>query len=433
MTIEKKQDRRAFLAGTAGIMAGFSARMVFGSEKKSKKVKIVLRSSWQMVNIGDIAHTAGVIALLEKYIPEAEVTLWPSQSYLPEVGAMEQARFPKLRIMKGSISPDGKRVNNPDLARALDQCDFILHGSGPSFVAARDIDAAVKRTGKPFGIYCITWAGENGTNGDLMDRSQFIFFRDTVSLAAAKKAGISSPVMEFGPDGAFAFDIVNEKKADLYLKSCGLEPGKFACVIPRYRFTPYWNIHNRKMTDKDIWKAEVNKKLKEHDHKPIRDAVIETVRNLGLKVLLCPEDQSQMAIGREMIYDKLPEDVKKKVVWRPDYWITDEAVAVYRRSVGLFGLEMHSPIMCIGNGIPALVGRFKQQTSKGIMWKDIGLDDWLFDLDQEEEIPKIVPAVLKMLSDKDYAMENVRKAQKIVHQRQQASMNVLRKSLGLDS
>jgi len=40
--------------------------------------RIVLRSSWQTVNIGDIGRTPGVLALLEKYLPEAEVRLWPS-------------------------------------------------------------------------------------------------------------------------------------------------------------------------------------------------------------------------------------------------------------------------------------------------------------------------------------------------------------------
>jgi hypothetical protein len=31
------------------------------------------------VNIGDIAHTPGVLALLEKHLPEVEVRLWPSK------------------------------------------------------------------------------------------------------------------------------------------------------------------------------------------------------------------------------------------------------------------------------------------------------------------------------------------------------------------
>jgi hypothetical protein len=39
-------------------------------------------------------------------------------------------------------------------------------------------------------------------------------------------------------------------------------------------------------------------------------------RQTGLKVLVCPEDRSQMAVGKEMLYEPLPEDVKKKVVWR---------------------------------------------------------------------------------------------------------------------
>ena len=46
--------------------------------------------------------------------------------------------------------------------------------------------------------------------------------------------------------------------------------------------------------------------------------------------------------------------VKKKVVWRDRYWLTDEALSTYVRGAGLFGNEMHSPIMCIGNGVPAL-------------------------------------------------------------------------------
>ncbi|MEX0819126.1 MAG: hypothetical protein WD070_06025 [Pirellulaceae bacterium] len=31
--------------------------------------------------------------------------------------------------------------------------------------------------------------------------------------------------------------------------------------------------------------------------------------------------------------------------WRPDYWLTGKAISTYVRSAGLFGNEMHSPIM----------------------------------------------------------------------------------------
>jgi hypothetical protein len=87
----------------------------------------------------------------------------------------------------------------------------------------------------------------------------------------------------------------------------------------------------------------------------------------GFKVLLCPEDMTQVAVGKEMFRDKLPDDVRKRVVWRDTFWLTDEALSVYVRSAGLFGSEMHSPIMAVGNGVPAIVCRLKEQTSKGFM------------------------------------------------------------------
>ena len=105
-----------------------------------------------------------------------------------------------------------------------------------------------------------------------------------------------------------------------------------------------------------------------------------------MKVLVCPEDSTQMETGKELLVDPLPADVKANVVWRENFWLTDEAISTYVRSAGLFGSEMHSPIMCIGNGIPAIVCRFAEQTTKGFMWRDIGLGDWLFDLDKEEEL-----------------------------------------------
>ena len=148
-----------------------------------------------------------------------------------------------------------------------------------------------------------------------------------------------------------------------------------------------------------------------------------------MKVLIVPEDETQVAIGKEMLYDPLPEAIKSRVVWRNRYWLTDEAISTYKLSAGIFGNEMHSPIMCVGNGIPAIVCRFKEQTSKGIMWRDIGLGDWLFDLDVEKEIEGIVPAVLGMAQNPQKAKEKVKKAKQIVEKRQMETMKVLKMEL----
>ena len=117
------------------------------------------------------------------------------------------------------------------------------------------------------------------------------------------------------------------------------------------------------------------------------------------------------------------------MVWREKFWLTDEALSTYVRSAGLFGSEMHSPIMAVGNGVPAIVCRFKEQTSKGFMWRDIGLGDWLFDLDQPADHERIVPAVLDMATNREAALARVAKAKAFVEKRQRETMAELQSRL----
>ncbi len=416
-------NRRHFLTTTlASAFASLPAA-------EGRPRRIILRSSWQTVNIGDIAHTPGVLALLEKHLPDVEVRLWPSKV---DNGVEEllMARFPKLTIIKGA---DG-------LKSAFSECDFLLHGSGASLVAEKDVVKWSKETGKPYGIYGITLPlqGSGSTKPtsessmsrtiQVLGEAKFVFFRDSVSLGLAKEKGCTCPIMEFGPDGAFGTDLRDDEKAVAFLKGHDLEEGRFLCCIPRYRYTPYWVIPEKKAAF-DETKNKRNMEMREHDLAPLRQAIVEVIRQTDLKVLICPEDRTQMAIGKEMLYDKLPDDVKAKAVWRPDYWLTGEAISTYVRSAGLFGAEMHSPIMCIGNGIPAIVCRWAEQTSKGFMWRDIGLDEWLFDLDKEDELQRVVPTVLAMAKAPAAARAKAAKAREFVLKRQKETMEVVGKSI----
>ena len=394
---------------------------ITATKQIEKKKKILLRSSWQSINIGDIAHTPGVLVLLGRYLPEAEVRLWAMDTDT-SVKNMLQKRFPTLQIIDNH---DTVAIN-----AAFEECDFLLHGSGPSLVASKDVETWINKTGKSFGVYGITLAEELMDERiiRILNQSKFVFFRDTVSLEMAKKKGIKAPVMDFAPDGAFACDLRNEKQALKFMLENGLKEGKFLCVIPKYRRTPYWQIPTTsRKYDESIDKR--NQLMKEHDLKPYRDAIIEIVRKTNFKVLICPEDVTQVLLGKEMLYDLLPEDVKRNVVWRNRFWLTDEALSVYVRSAGLFGLEQNSPIMCIGNGIPALVGRFKEQTSKGYMWYNIGLEDWFFDSDNEEQMDRLIPTVISLVNDRKGAKKKTLKAKTFVEKKQKESMKILENSL----
>lgn len=410
-------NRRHFLTSSlAALLSPIAAQ-------QGRAPRLVLRSSWQTVNIGDIAHTPGVLALLEKHLPHVEVRLWPSKVD-NGVEEMLMKRFPKLIILKGT-----------DVKKAFEECDFLLHGSGPSLVAEKDVVKWAKETGKPYGVYGITLPIQSSTSTkpasdssvsktiEVLSGGKFAFFRDSVSLGVAKERGCTCPIMEFGPDGAFATDLRDDEKAIAFLKEHGLEEGKFLCCIGRLRFSEYWKMKPGVKFDET--KHTRNEAMKEHDLAPLRQAIIAVVQQTDMKVLLCPEDSSQMEVNKVNFYDKLPEDVKAKVVWRPNYWLTGEALSTYVRSAGLFGAEMHSPIMCIGNGIPAIVCRWKEQTSKGLMWRDIGLGEWLFDLDNEAEISGVVPAVLALAKDPAAAKIKAAKGQAVVHERQRATMAIV--------
>jgi Polysaccharide pyruvyl transferase len=415
------QTRRDFIKQTPALMGLLMGIPTLLEAKTGVKKRILLRSSWQTINIGDIAHTPGVITLIEKYLPDVEVRLWAGD-VRDGVEAMIKRRFPNLVIIKSS--------DTALLKMAFQECDFLLHGSGPYLVAPNDVAKWQKETGKPYGVYGITLNEDKATPDviELLNKSQFVYFRDSFSLNYSQKKGVKCPIMAFGPDGAFGTDLRNDPPALEFMQKNGLEEGKFLCVIPKYRTTPHWKIPNKNAAFNE--KAnDRNEAMKEHDHKAFREAIIKVVRETPMKVLICPEDVTQVALGKEILYDPLPEDVKQKVVWRSTFWLTDEALSVYVRSAGLFGNEQHSPIMCIANGIPAIVCRYKEQTSKGIMWRDIGLGDWLFDLDIEKEIEGIVPAVLAIAKNPKAAKKKALKAKKFVEKQQKETMRVLKLKL----
>jgi len=418
-------NRRTFIKDTPLLMG-----LVLGALERTSAAPdkvIILRSSWQTVNIGDIGHTPGVLTLLERHIPQAEVRLWPSDVG-DGVEEMLAKRFPKVKIIK----------TEEDRQKAMQEGDFMLHGSGPSLVARKDLDLWRKQTGKPFGIYGITFPGgyvfkeQEGKfdplDIELMNQAKFCYFRDSVSFEFAKKNGLTCKVTGFSPDGAFAVDLRNDAPAIAFLKEHNLKDGEFVCVIPQYRFTPWWELKS-KNRPVDKAKEAYNDKMKEQDNKPIREAIIAVVRQTTKKVLIVPENETQVRIGKEMLYDPLPDDVKKKVVWRDTYWLTDEAISTYVRSAGLFGIEMHSPIMCVANGIPAIVCRFREQTSKGFMWRDIGLGEWFFDLDSPADVARITPAVLDMIRNPEKAQAKVKKAMNLVDSIFTKTMGVLKENV----
>ncbi|MGV3719955.1 MAG: polysaccharide pyruvyl transferase family protein [Actinomycetota bacterium] len=395
-------DRRSVLQGIAGGAAALFSAEAWAAERPRH---LLLRSSWQTVNIGDIAHTPGMLALLERHLPDTVVTLWPNKLSAP-VEAMLRQRFPKLRVAASAEAQ----------TKALKECDFALHGSGPGLVGWREMERW-RATGKPYGFGGVTLSdAELKDRRELLAGAAFLFCRDTLSLEALKASGIAVRIAEFGPDATFHLDLRDDPRAAAFREAHGLRPKEFACFVPRLRWTPYWKEGRKYDPAEQARREAENERFRDVDHAKLRAAIVAWVRETGLKALLCPEMTYAVELLRPLLFDPLPEDVKPKVVVRHDYWLTDEAASTYASAAAVVSLEMHSPIIALANGTPAIHVRQPTDTRKGQMWRDVGLGEWLFEVDPSTG-DQIAAKLLAIRRNKKRSQELVEKARARVAER----------------
>jgi hypothetical protein len=217
---------------------------------------------------------------------------------------------------------------------------------------------------------------------ELLSHAAFVFCRETLTRDYLRRQGVRSPVIELGPDATFALSLQDDSRAADYLRGAQLADGRFICVIPRLRYTPYHTIAGTPATDSDRAKDAVNARTADRDHAKFRDLIVAWVRNTGFKVLACPEMAYQVPVAKEQLVDPLPADVKRNVVWRDSYWQPSEAASVYTRALAVVSFECHSPIISLTNGTPAIYVRQPTDTIKGQMYHDIGASAWTCEVDE---------------------------------------------------
>ncbi len=382
---------------------------VIAARAQAPTRRILLRSSWQSVNIGDIGHTPGVLALLEKYFPEAHITLWPGKLGHGSRELLAKG-YPRVTIAEGTLDAQNLPTT-PALRQAWNEADLYLSGSGSGFPASQHAVAFRKATGKPVGVFGVSTdpisglgegrEPEGGTliqlrekalklpnthlRADLrfiIDQSAFFFCRDSISRDYLKAQGVKTPILEFGPDAQLGMTLRDDAKAQAWLAQHGLAPGKFICVIPRLRYTPYYRVNNVPRVPSDDLKDAINQRTTEQDHRKLRDMIVSYVKATGHKVMACAEMTYQVEMAKEVLVDPLPADVKEKVVWRDTYWLPDEAASVYAQAQAVISVECHSPLIALHNGTPAFYVRQPTDTCKGQMYRDFGADNWFFEVDE---------------------------------------------------
>ena len=375
-------NRRDFINQTNLLSAGIFLAPITSLVNNKTNPTILLVSGWQDVNIGDIAHTPGLLHILETFIPKATVILW-KRSVGEEVKKLLNKNFPNVTIVYGGVNQE-KDVENPEIMEAFKKADLMIHGSGPSLVGGDNLASWIKHTNKPFGVFGTTLENPSKYHQDILQKASFIYTRETKSIEHLKKAGINGEHIQFTPDATFFMNIRDDKKGFAFLEAKGLTDKKFICVVPRLRYTPYhkFNANNNGWSAEKIKQVEeTNEKYKEIDHAKLREAMIAWVRETGNKVLICPEMTYEVDIMDELLIHPLPEDVKPFIVKR-SYWLPDEAASIYSKAHTILSFECHSPIIAAANGTPCFYLRQPEDTIKGQMYYDLGFNDWVFEMDQ---------------------------------------------------
>ena len=378
-----------------------------------KKLKILLRDFRTVVkngevvnfNIGTTAHGPGAAAMLRKFLPECEIRVWASAPLSAPLQRMMARRFPDIKIVSGSLA------DSPEVQAAARWCDLLLPGPGTSIPTVGDVNDFVRFSSKPFGA-----AGIGYVPDDLkkIPSPGFLFFRDNAALAAAQRDGLKVPT-GFVPDGAFVFDAADDAGAEKFMGHHGLEKGRFVCCLPRYRKTPFWEFCPERPVRTDF--VDYNRSMVEQDMTPLVEAACRVVREKRWKVLLSPETEPATRLCQNELFSMFPEDVKPFIAVPENFWEADLALGVYRQSRGLFGTEMHSQVMAIGSGLPAMVCRTKEFGSKSQMWNDIGLGDWLFDFDSAADRERFPEAVMQMFTQEERTRQLVEQARTILSER----------------
>ncbi len=422
-------NRRQWLKVMAGTGLGATVMMrqnAFAAES-GKENSILLYSGWATHNIGDIGHTPGTLRYLEQFVPEAKVSCWLRKSN-DAVLAMLQRRFPKVTFVQGNLDGAAK-ASTPELQAAFDGARFFLYNSGMHFTRYWQPPSGLVKTclakGKRVGLYGQSFDGfrdeDAATLPELLSKVSFIFTRDTESLLFLRSMGVKPPVLEFGPDGCFGIDVRDDAKAGAFMKEHGLEPRKFLAVVLRTDREVGANKDKVDAADAvaggpEMWAAK------------LREVIVDWVKRTGLKVVLVPEVEKEIVMAKKMLLEPLPAEIRAKVVHRETFWNADEAVSLYAQAHSMVAVEPHSVIMALAHGTPAIHFFTRKHGYKAWMFRDIGLSEWLIDIDAEPA-ERVTQALNRIHDHYDLAQTKTKRAMDFVNARTGEMMGEVRRGM----
>lgn len=302
------------------------------------------------------------------------------------------------------------RRKNPAAVAAFDNAGFVYYNSGTTFnfgrlgvknVWAYTLPLAMslivaRRLGIPYGIGsqsfdALEWPMDL-LYKKLFADAKFVYCRDTDSLNYLSQRGLLNKFSGYRPDTTFFFNVFDESWADEFMGHNNLQTDKFMSVLLR--------ISDAKPMFNDPTGGAVSEERKLEQMRKMKILVEEWIKRTGCKVLICHETSHTLEVARKYLYDILSEDAKANCVYMDSFWNSEQAFSVFKRSRIVASMEMHSIIMAINVGTPVIHNPYDECGRKKYMVKDIGLEDYLIDIDSCGD-NAMVDAAMKIHNDFD--------------------------------
>jgi polysaccharide pyruvyl transferase WcaK-like protein len=226
--------------------------------------------------------------------------------------------------------------------------------------------------------------------------ARFVYCRDPDSLEYLRQQDLLCPRTGWRPDTTFFFNGFDDTWADEFMKKHGLEKGRFITVTIRSA--------GQKGPLAGTMTAEREEAIMARIRKFIEDWVSRT----GQPVVLAPEVKTEIEAAHRNIFTKLSPATQKKCVEMEKFWTTEQAYSLYQRAQIVVSMEMHSVIMALSLGTPVLMPQFSENGRKVWMLEELGLRDWIFDIDEPATSAALLDAALQIHKDPAAAQQRVR-------------------------
>lgn len=280
----------------------------------------------------------------------------------------------------------------PETALAIANAGFVIYNSSTSLsfgrLGSRKLWKAIlpmmmpmliaRASGVPYGFGPLSFEALDWPipllYRKLFGDARFLYGRDSDSLRYLQQHGLLNRHSGVRPDHCFHFSGYDELWAEKFLQQHGLQSKQFVGLMLRI-------ADPMPGSGDPLSKAVSPQRLADHMEKN-RQLVEKWIGNTGMKVLICHETTASIRTAREYLWERLSDEARRHCVYVDRLWLPEQARSVYKRMRMFVSMELHSAILALSAGTPVVHHPLQESGRKREMFVDIGLDDWLFDIDR---------------------------------------------------